>query len=131
MLVPRPPFLEVIPRGAPMIINIMHATGIENFLCNSTVYVFMDLVYELINEKSVLTPLFKFFMRVWNVESLIGLVLFKESADCLVTHTNYFINYEKKIYGNIIDQDNNPHIILNINRLWFNYIKTIQIFNFF
>ena len=64
MLVPSPPRLEVIPRGAPMIINIMHATGIENFLCNSTVYVFMDLVYELINEKSVLTPLFKFFMRV-------------------------------------------------------------------
>ena len=49
----------------------------------------------------------------------------KESADCLVTHTNYFINYEKKIYGNIIDQDNKPHIILLSNSLNFKISKKV------
>ena len=36
ILDPSAPFFDIIPRGAPIIINIIHANGIENFLCNST-----------------------------------------------------------------------------------------------
>ena len=63
MLTPKPPFLDIIPRGAPIIINIIHANGIENFLCSSTRYVLIDFLYELINEKSLLIPRLRFSIR--------------------------------------------------------------------
>ena len=53
MLTPKPPLLDRIPRGAPIIINIMHANGIENFLCNSTWYEFIDFSYEFIFVKLI------------------------------------------------------------------------------
>ena len=31
ILDPSPPFLAITPRGAPIIINIIHANGMENF----------------------------------------------------------------------------------------------------
>ena len=42
ILVPSPPLLDIMPRGAPITIKIIHANGIENFLCNSTRYEFID-----------------------------------------------------------------------------------------
>ena len=56
------PFREMIPRGAPIKINTKLATGMENFLWSSTVYLLIERWYELISEKSLFIPRFKFFI---------------------------------------------------------------------
>ena len=40
----KPPFLNRTPSEAPVMMNRILATGRENFLCNSTLYLLLDLL---------------------------------------------------------------------------------------